>query len=208
MRSRLVIAWLDWALSALPVVVMAALAAWSYWLVRATPGVSEPASARVVSKLPDWTLAQFHVDSYDSSGRLTSRVEGARGWHHPSDDSMEVEDAQVWSQRDRDGQGRISLAQGRHLWVNGEQTQYRLSGDAQIQRLPARAGDPELSMQGQELFVDDALKQISSAQAVELKQGDRVLRGDRMFYDDNTAVLELKGKVSAWRPGASEATKP
>lgn len=202
MTRRLAASWVDLGLSILPVLAVGALAAWSYWLVRTTPGATEAAPVTRVSKLPDLTLGVFHADSYDEQGRLTSRVEGERGWHHPSDDSMEVEVARVWSQRERDGQMRVTTAQAQHLWVNGEQTQYRLSGDAQVVQPPASAEGLTMSVAGDELFIDDGAKQVSSAKPVVLHQGDRVLRGNRMHYDQNTEVLELKGQVSAWRPAS------
>lgn len=188
-------AWADVALSALPVLVMAALAAWSFWLVRTTPSAAPPSVARPLSALPDMHLTQFVAETFDAQGQRNSRVRGREAWHHPSDDSMEVAQARVWAQRKRDGQVRETTARGARLWVNGAQTQYRLTGQAEVHQRSTAAGAVPLRVQGEELFLDDAAQQVSSALPVTLTQGSRRLSGDRMHYDQVTGRLDLTGHV-------------
>lgn len=188
-------AWADVALSALPVLVMAALAAWSFWLVRTTPSAAPPSVARPLSALPDMHLTQFVAETFDAQGQRSSRVRGREAWHHPSDDSMEVAQARVWAQRKRDGQVRETTARGARLWVNGAQTQYRLTGQAEVHQRSTTTGAVPLRVQGEELFLDDAAQQVSSALPVTLTQGSRRLSGDRMHYDQVTGRLDLTGHV-------------
>lgn len=187
--------WADVALSALPVLVMGALAAWSFWLVRTTPGAAPPGATRPVSALPDMHLTQFVAETFDAQGQRSSRVRGTEAWHHPSDDSMEVAQARVWAQRKRDGQVRETTAHGARLWVNGAQTQYRLTGEAEVHQTSTAPGVLPIRVQGDELFLDDAAQQVSSAQPVVLTQGSRRLSGDRMHYDQGTGRLDLTGQV-------------
>lgn len=192
-------AWFDLSVSAMPVVVMGALAAWSYWLVRTTPGAAEPLNRTQTAPMPDVRLTDFTVENYGNQGNLDSRITGTQAWHHPEDDSMEVQGAQLWSARPRETQ-----ASGLLLWVGAGQTQYRLSGNATIVQEPQTQGGAPLTVRSEELFLDDRLRQISSAKPVEVRQGERVLRGERMHYDQNSGVLDLRGRVAVTQPGLTQ----
>lgn len=192
-------AWFDLSVSVMPVLVMGFLAAWSYWLVRTTPGAAEPSDRAQASQMPDVRLTDFTVENYGNLGQLDSRITGTQAWHHPEDDSMEVQGAQLWSARPRETQ-----ASGQQLWVGAGQTQYRLSGNATIvQQSQAKGGAP-LTVRSEELFLDDSVRQISSAKPVEVRQGARVLRGERMHYDQNAGVLDLRGRVAVTQPGVTQ----
>ena len=52
----------------LPVLLMALLAAASYWLLRATPEALEPPPERPVTHEPDYFMQRFSVKVFDASG--------------------------------------------------------------------------------------------------------------------------------------------
>lgn len=195
MKSQSLRGGLDVILGAMPLVIMAALAGWSYWLVRATPASRPEQSHAAQVQLPDLRLGAFELNSYDAQGKLASRVTGSQGTHHPADDSMEVNDASLWSTRGSAADSRDIMASADLLWVNGPQTQYRLTGRARVEQSPGQADAFPMVLRGEELFLDDAKGQINSARPVVMTQGARRLEGDRMHYERSTDLLEMHGQV-------------
>ena len=81
----------------LPVLLMALLAAASYWLLRLTPEAIEPAPQRPVTHEPDYFMRRFSVKVFDEGGALKTEVYGAEARHHPDTDSTEIDQARIRS---------------------------------------------------------------------------------------------------------------
>lgn len=186
----------EWLWTVLPVAVMGLLAAWSFWLVRSTPSEGRDASSAQELTQPDLVLKDFVVRSYGVDGQLTSEVYGASGWHHPSDESMLVEMARLRAvgRGERDRADWVT-ARSDSLWVNGDQTQFKLSGNAEVHKSKPNAPDQALTFLGEELFIDDGAHWVSSTEPVTVHKGLQTLRGDAMRYDQAQGVLTLNGNV-------------
>lgn len=195
MKRPTVQSWADAVLSALPVLMMGALAAWSFWLVRTTPGTSAPGSTRRVTQQPDLRVGVFLAETYDAQGQLKVRVRGQKAQHLALDDSMVVQQAQLWSLRAEPGRRRETTAQGEQLWVNGQQTRFRLSGRAQVEQLDPSPETARLRISSESLTWDEDLQQVSANQLVVIEQGKRQIHGDQLHYDRAKGEFSLRGNV-------------
>ena len=195
----------EWLWTVLPVVVMGLLAAWSFWLVRSTPSDSGASPSLVPSQQPDMVLKDFVLQSYDANGALTSELQGVNGWHHPSDDSMVVEQARLRTLGHAQTQAaQWVTAQSNTLWVNGDQTQFKLSGNAQVNKAYSEEPSRDLTFRGEELFIDDGAQWVSSSEPVTITQGIQTMQGNSMRYDQAQGVLNLRGAVRVVRQPSRE----
>jgi lipopolysaccharide export system protein LptC len=199
----------EWLWTVLPVVVMGLLAAWSFWLVRSTPTDRGPSATLVQSTRPDIVLKDFVLHSYDASGGLTSELRGAHGWHHPSDESMLVDQARLRALgRGGAAQDQWITAESNRLWVSGDQTQYKLTGNAKVSKPSVQDPAQMLTFQGDELFIDDAAQWVSSTEPVTIDKGTQTMQADAMRYDQAQGILNLSGNVRVTRDGRQPVATP
>ena len=194
--------WLSdlWSLLSvyLPVIVMALLALGSWWLVRNAPQLADAAVVRAPSQEPDWTMHDFQISHFDAQGRLTQQVAGSEARHFPDRQQLEVREPRI---RAVDTQGRTSTARAARAWVNDDSSQVELLGQAQVMR-PADAarGEPALRIAGEQLIVRPGDGQVQTEQPVLLEHGASQMRGDQMRYDNQSGVLDLRGRVRGVLP--------
>jgi lipopolysaccharide export system protein LptC len=195
-RSARYLLWRLWDSSSiyLPILLMAALALGSYWLLRSSPPPAEPRPPRAVSDEPDYYMRGFSVKSFNPEGRLVSELRGSEIRHYPASDALEVDNARV---RSVAASGAVTTAQARRLTSNGAQTEYLLEGEAVVVRTPAEARAPRIEFRGEQLRVLVEADQLESDLPVLLIRGNDRIVADRMRYDDATGVANLQGRVKA-----------
>jgi lipopolysaccharide export system protein LptC len=182
----------------LPVVLMAALALMSYWLVRTAPGDKAPEAVALYDNAPDYYLHSFSAQSFDANGRVLRQVQGGVGRHFPDTKWTEIDDFHGQSYG---AGGAVMLAQARRSLTNEEATEMQLMGSAQVLR-------PELHVAGQtprqravyrseflHVFTETGI--AKSHLPVDIEYGRNRFRADSMLYDDVSQILELKGRVKA-----------
>jgi lipopolysaccharide export system protein LptC len=83
----------------LPILLMAALALATWWLVKNSPKPPGEVAPRAVSAEPDYTMSGFALERFAPDGRLMLRIEGAQMRHYPATDRIEIDGAQIqaWS---------------------------------------------------------------------------------------------------------------
>ena len=81
--------------SYLPLLLMAALALGTWWLVKNTPGAPPARSADVARGVPDYSMRRFEVQRFAPDGRLTARLEGKELRHYPESDRIEVDELRL-----------------------------------------------------------------------------------------------------------------
>ena len=187
-----------WAM--LPIAVVGGLAAWSFWLLSASQGSARADAARPAAAEPELVLTDFVARTYEPGGRLRSTVTGTRALREPADGSMWVDDAQVTAFQRTPSKPSVVNANANRMWVNDQQTQYRLMGQARVEKVPQDASNKadKLLFLGEQLLIDDDLARVSSDQPVTLYKGQQRLSGERMQYDQSSGVLQLEGRV-VWR---------
>jgi lipopolysaccharide export system protein LptC len=191
-------------MASLPVLLMALLAAFTYWLVRSTPVPEAPREAAAPRSDPDYVMRGFSVQHYSRAGLPGVRLEGRELRHYPHTDQIEIDDVRV---RHTDEHGRVSVATARQAQAEGDGSEVRLVGQAVVVReaLSPDAADPlaqRLEFRGDFLhfFVDD--QRVESNQPVTLVQGTARIRGQALVYDHTRRVLELTGGVQGELPAA------
>src|SRR5215831_18966893 len=72
-----------------PVLLLAGLAALTYWL---NAQVQTPADRFDATKRhdPDMTIEDFHAVSFDADGRVRQSLSGKHAQHHPDDESLDL----------------------------------------------------------------------------------------------------------------------
>lgn len=180
----------------LPVLLMGVFALGTYWLVRSTPLLVEPAPAAAVNHEPDYLMRKFSVKTYDANGRLQSEVFGAEARHYPDTDTMEIDDVHI---RSFDASGRLTTARAKRALTNSDASEVQLYGDARVVREPQPDAtgrlQPGLAYRGEFLHAFMNTEQVKSHLPVELTRGQDRFTADRMDYDNLDRVMLLNGRV-------------
>lgn len=198
--------WLDAAAGYLPLLLMAALAAATWWLVKNTPVPDEPRAARPLRHEPDYTMSRFTVQRFDTQGRPSTFLEGRELRHYPDIDTLEIDELRL---RHADREGRIVRAGAQRGLAQGDGSQVQLFGGAQVVREAAGPQDVaqnrRLEFRGEflHLFTND--ERVVSHLPVTLRMGDMEVHGNSLRYDNVRRVLELHGQVRGTLPAQGGA---
>ncbi len=178
--------------SYLPLLLMAALALATWWLVKNSPQPARVQPPRSVTSEPDYTMRQFAIERFDAGGRLKLRIEGAQLRHFPDSDRIEIESATI---RAYAPDGRVTLATARRALGNGDGSEIQLLGGAEV--TAQDAGGVPLVMRGEFLHAFLVTERIRSHLPVLVRQGGSELRAAGLEYDHTTRRLDLKGPLRA-----------
>jgi lipopolysaccharide export system protein LptC len=174
----------------LPILLMAALALATWWLVKNSPKPPGEVAPRAVSAEPDYTMSGFALERFAPDGRLMLRIEGAQMRHYPATDRIEIDGAQIqaWSPA-----GRLTRASAARAVGTGDGSELQLLGGAEVVGEDA-AGVP-LLMRSEFLhafFIDE---RVESDRPVLVRHGATELRAAGLLYAHASQRLELKGPL-------------
>jgi len=189
------------AQSLLPMAVVAALAAYTWWLVQSAPRPEAAAQAEVPASVPDYVLERAQVERVDAQGRRASLMTGSAMRHYQVGDRLEVDGLDLVAE---DAAGQWLKATSRHALYQGLGDRVTLTQGAHVQARPApgaRAPGP-LVFEGQELTVDMAKRLLTSSLPARLTSPDGRLQGSRLRHDARTGITDVGGRVT----GAFDAT--
>ena len=194
----------------LPIILAAALALGTYWLVRNAPRLMEPRPATPVTHDPDYFMRGFVVKRFFPNGELRSELRGKEGRHYPDTDTLEVDDVRV---RTVSPQGLVTHATANRGLSNGDASEVQLFGNAIVVRDAARSPDgeelPRLEFRGEFLHAYTDTERVTSNKPVTLMRGADRFTADSMDYDKLSGVANLKGRVrGVIQPARPPAGKP
>jgi lipopolysaccharide export system protein LptC len=174
----------------LPILLMAALALATWWLVKNSPKPPGEVAPRAVSAEPDYTMSGFALERFAPDGRLVLRIEGSQMRHYPATDRIEIDGAQIqaWSPA-----GRLTRASAARAVGTGDGSELQLLGGAEVVGEDA-AGVP-LLMRSEFLhafFIDE---RVESDRPVLVRHGATELRAAGLLYAHASQRLELKGPL-------------
>jgi lipopolysaccharide export system protein LptC len=175
----------------LPVVLMAVLALGSYWVLRATPGVSDAEPARAERREPDYFMTGFAVKVFEPDGRLRGEIAGREVRHRPDTGGYEADDARV---RSVDARGALTTASARRMLSNEAQTEFTLDGDAVVVR-EAWGDQPRMEIRGERLHFATEPNRAWSDLPVQVLRDRDVVSADRFNHTAEPEVLEMQGRV-------------
>jgi lipopolysaccharide export system protein LptC len=184
---------LDLASAYLPLVMMAVLAAGTWWLVRNAPTVQTPPAQVAPRHEPDYQMTHFVVQRFAKDGTLRTQIEGERLRHYPDDDTLEIDQAKIRAIGD---DGVVTLAVAKRALANGDGSEVQLIGDAQVTR-PAHGNEEAVEFRSEFLHAFRNVERVRSHLPVVVTRGESVVRAGGMEYDNLTRVVELVGHTSA-----------
>ncbi len=180
----------------LPVALMGVLALGTYWLVRSTPGFSEPRPEQAKRHEPDYFIEQFAVKTFDANGRLKSEVLGAQARHYPDTDTLEIDQVRMRNFNDK---GQLTTASANRALSNADGSEVQLMGNAVVVREATLGKDglatPPMSFRGEFLHAFMDTERLKSHKPVELSRGKDRFTADSLAFDNFDATLELQGRV-------------
>jgi lipopolysaccharide export system protein LptC len=184
---------LDAASTYLPLLLMAALALGTWWLVKNTPLFENERELAPVRHEPDYTMTQFMVQRFAANGAMRVQIEGDVMRHYPDTDTLEIDNPRLRAFGD---DGRITNATARKAIANRDGSEVQLSGSAHVVReaTPAFAG---IEFRGEFLHCFQNTERMRSHLPVVVTQAGTEFRADSMAYDNLAGVLDLKGHLRA-----------
>ena len=183
----------DLASAYLPLAMMAVLAAGTWWLVRNAPTFEPPRAAAPPRHEPDYVMTTFVIQRFAADGRLRTQIEGDTLRHYPDDDTLEIDAARIRAIADN---GTVTLATARRALANGDGSEMQLLGDARVNR-PATAKEEAIEFRGEFLHAFRNVEQVRSHLPVVMTQGENVVHGENMDYDNLSQLVDFKGRSSA-----------
>lgn len=183
--------------SSLPIVLMALLAAGTWWLVRHTPQPDAPRAAVSPKHEVDYEMRQFVARRYGSNGAQRAVVEGQVMRHYADDGSIEIDAVRA---RGVDTSGRHIHATAQRGVSDAENTEIQLLGQARVVREAASAPEPGSSAASAPRKATDGRTELQG-EALWLYPDEQRVRSDipvTIIGDDgqiDAGTLDYDGKV-------------
>ena len=197
MRAALRAPWawrvVDTASAYLPLLLMAALALGTWWLVKNTPLFENDRELAPLRHEPDYTMNQFMVQRFAPNGAMKVQIEGDVLRHYPDTDTLEIDNPRI---RAFGEDGRITNATARRAIANRDGSEVQLSGGAHVVREATDKG-AAIEFRGEFLRCFQNTERVRSHLPVVVTQGGTEFRADSMTYDNLAGVLDLKGHLRA-----------
>lgn len=184
---------LDLASAYLPLALMAALAAATWWLVQTAPGAETPRVEAKPRHEPDYVMTRFIVQRFAADGTLRTQIEGDVLRHFPDNDTLEIDSPRIRAIADN---GEATLASARRALANGDGSELQLLGDATIVR-PAVGKSDAVEFRGEFFHAFRNIEQVRTHLPVVVTQGKSRVRAEGMTYDHLARVVDLKGRTQA-----------
>jgi lipopolysaccharide export system protein LptC len=197
MRGTLRAPWawrvIDTASAYLPLLLMAALALGTWWLVKNTPLFENDRELAPLRHEPDYTMNQFMVQRFAANGAMKVQIEGDEMRHYPDTDTLEIDNPRM---RAFGEDGRITNATARKAIANRDGSEVQLSGGAHVVR-EATDKDAAIEFRGEFLHCFQNTERLRSHLPVVVTRGGTEFHADSMAYDNLAGLLDLKGHLRA-----------
>ena len=187
---------LDRATIYLPIILTAAVALGTYWLVRNAPKLLEPTAKVAPTHEPDYFMRDFVIKNFLPNGDLRSELHGKEGRHYPDTDTMEVDQVRM---RSISPQGLTTRATANRGLSNSDGSEIQLFGNAVVIRDPAMGPNgkptPRLEFRGDFLHAFLDTERVTSNKPVTLIRDNDQFTADTLDYDNLSGVANLNGRV-------------
>ncbi|CAD6512674.1 MULTISPECIES: LPS export ABC transporter periplasmic protein LptC [Paraburkholderia] len=178
--------------SLVPLVCVAALAGFTWWLLQAVQPREKEAAPRPLTHTPDYFADNFSVSELDQSGATQYRLTATHMVHYEDDENSDLTNPAV---RAFQPGKPIVTATGLRGTVNADASIVNLYDNARILRA-AGAGDPEMQADSEhfKVLVNDDV--ILTEKPVKLRRGQSVMTATSgMNYNNVSRVIQLFGNV-------------
>jgi lipopolysaccharide export system protein LptC len=178
--------------SYLPLLLMALLAASTWWLVRNTPQAPGDRAEAPLRQEPDYTMTGFAITRFAPDGRVVLRIAGEAMRHYPATDRLEIEGVRIHAIAP---DGRTTDATAQRALANGDGSEVQLLGGAQV--VSQLEGTEVLEVQGEFLHAFLRFERLRSHLPVRVRHGGTETRAGGLEYDHLQQQLTLNGPVRA-----------
>ncbi len=201
---------LDRATIYLPIILTAAVALGTYWLVRNAPKLLAPTAKAAPTHEPDYFMRDFVIKNFLPSGELRSELHGVEGRHYPDTDTIEVDKVRM---RSVSPEGLVTRSTANRGLSNSDGSEIQLFGNAIVIRDPSVGPNgkpmPRLEFRGEFLHTFLDTERVISNKPVTLIRGNDQFTGDTLDYDNLSGVANLNGRVRGLlMPTAAMAAAP
>lgn len=177
------------ATSLFPLFLLSVLALLSLWLKHTT--LEQTPEIPVIRHDPDYIVHDFTVTRYNSQGIAESRLSAAKMIHYPDDDWTQFIAPHLVQSRPDQPRMTVTAKRGAISQVSNEVFLY---GNVRVVRAATR-GQPGASMATSFLHIARNGTLFLSDREVTIHEGDRVLSGRGMKYNNATGELVLRHQV-------------
>ena len=175
----------------LPLLVMAALALGTWWLVKNTPVAEGAATEAAPRHEPDYTMRAFTVQRFAADGTMRTQIDGDVAMHYPDTDTLEIENPRI---RAIAPNGRVTLASAQRALANGDGSEVQLLVGARVIR-EATPDEQAIDFRSDFLHLFVNTERVRTHLPVRVTQGATELQAAGMEYDNLARVVELRGRM-------------
>jgi lipopolysaccharide export system protein LptC len=183
----------------LPVLLMAALALGSYWLVRNAPLAAASSADKPLSHEADYFLKQFSIKSFTQQGSLKSELFGGQARHFADTDTIEIDNVRMHNFNQT---GRLTTVTSANRAIsNGDNSEIQMYGNASSVREAAADTNgvmqPKMEFKGEFLHTFVNEERLKSHLPIVIRRGRSEFTADSLDYDNVARVINLQGRVKA-----------
>lgn len=175
----------------LPMLLMALLAAGTWWLVKNTPVFDLTPAPVAARHEPDYSMTGFSVQRFAPRGAAQARIEGDKLRHFPDTDTVEIDNARI---RAVAADGRVTVATAARALSNADGSEVQLLGGAHVVR-EALEKEREIHFRGEFLHAFLNTERVRSHLPVTVTRGATQVRADAVDYDHLTGVIRFSGRM-------------
>ena len=189
-RASAVVRLWDAVTTWLPLLLMAALALGTWWLVRNAPPVAGTAAVTAPRAVPDYTMSGFTLQRFGPDGRLRLQIEGDALRHVPRTQHVEIDEARILA---LSPDGRPTQARARQVLARDDGSRVDLSGLAHVSSVTGSGQPADISSDALSLFPKE--QRIRGDRPVALRVGPHQLSAAGLDADQASGILTLQAPI-------------
>ncbi|MCV2360794.1 LPS export ABC transporter periplasmic protein LptC [Paucibacter sp. TC2R-5] len=211
-RPRLAKTWV-WRLQSflanfLPLLLMAALASGTWWLLKNTPSPGGVDALPPPRHEPDYQMMNFDLQRVGPDGLMRVRIEGRELRHYPDTDTLEIDGISL---RSFGSDGGLTLATANRAISNSDGSEVQLLGGVHVQRFDPVSADksasgPKLEVRGEFLQAFANTEILRSHLPVQLNYAGAEIKAQSFEFEYLTSRLSFGGRTQA-RFEAADSSK-
>lgn len=185
----------------LPLLILALLAGFTWWLVKSTPLPDDGDTRRVLRHEPDYQMQGFELQRFKTDGTLALQLRGQEMRHFPDTDTLEIDGIEM---RALGKDGSLTIAEARQALSNADASEIRLQGEVRVKRFAPVPGQSQpdnrpaqLEILGEFLQLNPPREQMRSHLPVTLRTGGGSFSMQSFEYDNLTGLLQFHGHSTA-----------
>lgn len=188
-RKRRLRPW-DLLNSWLPLLLAAALALGTWWLVRNAPQALLDRPAGPAREEPDYVMQGFMIQRFATEGHLRLQIDGRELRHLPVSDQIVIDEATV---RAHAPDGRRTVGTARQIISDARGSDVLLQGGARVVGVTGRGLPAEIEGEALRLYPKE--ERLRSEVDVRMRLGDDRLQAAGMDYTQRDGQLQLLGPM-------------